>query len=108
MHVIHLQPAPVRQTMVSQLWRLTRDGGLIAVANYSTHEAGYATWDPYPEPNTRVDPKGKVVHFFDEAEIKSLFPSFDVVRIGTTSLARRYGGVEMKRSEVIALLRSPA
>jgi hypothetical protein len=51
---------------------------------------------------------GVISHFFDEAEIKSLFPSFDVVRIGTTSLARRYGGVEMKRSEVIALLRSPA
>ncbi|MDD1770116.1 MAG: class I SAM-dependent methyltransferase [Methanomassiliicoccales archaeon] len=51
---------------------------------------------------------GIVCHFFDEDEVKALFPSFDVVRIETTSVARRYGGVERKRSEVVALLRSPA
>lgn len=73
-HVIHLQPAPVRQIMVNQLWRLTRDGGLIAMVNYSTHEAGFGTWHPYPEPNTRVDPKGKVLHFFDEADLRALLP----------------------------------
>jgi len=88
-HVIHLQLAPVRQTMVSHLWRLTRDGGLIAMANYSTHEAGYATWDPYPEPNTRVDPKGKVVHFFDEADLRALLPPdrFDLLTLEEVDLA---------------------
>jgi SAM-dependent methyltransferase len=73
-HLIHLQPAPVRQAMVHQLWRLTRDGGLVAMANYSTNEAGYATWDPWWEPNTRVDPKGKLVHFFDADELRALLP----------------------------------
>lgn len=88
-HVIHLQLAPVRQTMVNQIWRLTRDGGLIAMANYSTREAGYATWDPYAEPNTRVDPKGKVVHFFDEADLRALLPSdrFDLLTLEEVDLA---------------------
>jgi SAM-dependent methyltransferase len=88
-HVIHLQPAPVRQTMVNQLWRLTRDGGLIAMANYSTNEAGYTTWDPFPEPNTRVDPKGKVVHFFDEADLRALLPPdrFDLLTLEEVDLS---------------------
>ncbi len=73
-HLIHLQPADVRRRMVNQLWRLTRDGGLIAMANYSTREAGYTAWDPYPEPDTRVDPKGKLMHFFDEADLAALLP----------------------------------
>jgi SAM-dependent methyltransferase len=88
-HVIHLQPAPVRRTMVNQLWRLTRDGGLIAMANYSTHEAGFATWDSYPEPNTRVDSKGKVVHFFDESDLHALLPPdrFDLLTLQEVDLA---------------------
>jgi SAM-dependent methyltransferase len=73
-HLIHLQPAAVRQTMVNQLWRLTRDGGIVAMANYSTSEAGYTTWDSYPEPNTRIDPKGKLIHFFDRDDLRSLLP----------------------------------
>lgn len=88
-HVIHLQPAPIRRTMVNQLWRLTRDGGLIAMANYSIHEAGFACWEPYPEPNTRVDPKGKVVHFFDEADLRALLPPdrFDLLTLAEVDLA---------------------
>ncbi len=87
-HLIHLQPAAVRRTMVNQLWRLTRDGGLIAMANYSTNEAGYGTWDPYPEPNTRVDPKGKLVHFFDAADLRALLPPdrFDLLTLEEVDL----------------------
>ncbi|MFI5341245.1 MAG: class I SAM-dependent methyltransferase [Candidatus Methylomirabilales bacterium] len=88
-HVIHLQPAPVRQTMANQLWRLTRDGGLIAMANLSVNEAGFAAWDPDPEPNTRVDPKGKVIHFFDEADLRALLPPdrFDLLTLEEVDLA---------------------
>jgi SAM-dependent methyltransferase len=88
-HVIHLQPASVRQSMVNQLWRLTRDGGLIAMANYSTNEAGFATWDPYPEPNTRVEPKGKLVHFFDQADLRALLPPdrFNILTLEEVDLA---------------------
>jgi SAM-dependent methyltransferase len=87
-HLIHLQPALLRRTMVNQLWRLTRDAGLIAMANYSTSEAGF-TWDAYPEPNTRVDPKGKLVHFFDEADLRDLLPPgrFDLVTLEEVDLA---------------------
>jgi SAM-dependent methyltransferase len=107
MHVIHLQPAPVRQTMVSQLWRLTRDGGLIAMANYSTHEAGYATWDPYPEPNTRVDPKGKVVHFFDEADVRALLPPdrFDLLTLEEVDLAEVPDGGPVTHREWLTIAR---
>jgi 2-polyprenyl-3-methyl-5-hydroxy-6-metoxy-1,4-benzoquinol methylase len=73
-HLIHLQPEPIRRAMVNQLWLLTRDGGLVAMANYSTEEAGFTTWQPYPEPNTRVDPRGKLVHFFDGEDIAALLP----------------------------------
>ena len=88
-HLIHLQPAPVRQAMVNQLWRLTRDGGVIAMANYSTGELGYATWDPWLEPNTRVDPKGKLVHFFDATELRALLPPdrFDLILFEEVDLA---------------------
>ncbi len=73
-HLIHLQPEPVRRAMVNRLWTLARDGGLIAMANYATDEAGFTTWEPYPERNTRVDPKGKLVHFFDAEGIAALLP----------------------------------
>jgi len=88
-HVIHLQPAPLRQAMLNQLWRLTRDGGLIVMANYSTNEQGYATWDPWLEPRTRVDPKGKLVHFFDEDELRALLPPdrFDLLTLEEVDLA---------------------
>jgi len=107
MHVIHLQPAPVRQTMVSQLWRLTRDDGLIAMANYSTHEAGYATWDPYPESNTRVDPKGKVVHFFDEADVRALLPPdrFDLLTLEEVDLAEVPDGGPVTHREWLTIAR---
>lgn len=88
-HVIHLQPAAVRQTMVNQLWHLTRDGGIIAMANYSTGEAGYAAWEPWLESNTRVDPKGKLVHFFDADELHALLPPdrFDLLAREEVDLA---------------------
>jgi 2-polyprenyl-3-methyl-5-hydroxy-6-metoxy-1,4-benzoquinol methylase len=73
-HIIHLQPEPVRRAMVNRLWSLARDGGLIAMANYATDEAGFTTWDAYPERNTRVDPKGKLVHFFDAEDMGALLP----------------------------------
>ncbi len=73
-HLIHLHVAPVRQTLVNQLWRLTRDGGLIAMANYSTNEEGYNAWEPILESNTRRNPRGKLVHFFDETELRALLP----------------------------------
>ncbi len=73
-HLVHLQPEPVRRAMVNRLWSLTRDGGLIAMANYATEEAGFTTWDAYPEHNTRVDPKGKLVHFFDAEDLAALLP----------------------------------
>jgi SAM-dependent methyltransferase len=73
-HLIHLQPDPVRRAMVNRLWGLTRDGGLIAMTNFSTEEAGFTTWEPHPEPNTRIDPKGKRMHFFDAEDIAALLP----------------------------------
>lgn len=73
-HLIHLQPEPVRRAMVNRLWSLTRDGGLIAMTNFSTEEAGFATWEPHSEPNTRIDPKGKRMHFFDAEDIAALLP----------------------------------
>jgi len=73
-HMLHLKPEPVRRAMVNRFWGLARDGGLIAMANYATEEPGFSTWDPYPERNSRVDPKGKLVHFFDAEDIASLLP----------------------------------
>jgi SAM-dependent methyltransferase len=88
-HLIHLQPDPVRRTMVNQLWRLTRDGGIIAMTNYSISEAGYTTWEACPESNTRRDPKGKLIHFFDEAELRALLPPdrFDLLTLEEVDLA---------------------
>lgn len=88
-HLIHLHLAPVRQTLVNQLWRLTRDGGLIAMANYSINEAGYTTWEPALEPHTRRNPRGKLIHFFEEAELRALLPPdrFDLLTFEEVGLA---------------------
>jgi SAM-dependent methyltransferase len=106
-HVIHLQLAPVRHAMVNQLWRLTRDGGFIALANYSIREAGYATWESYPEPNTRVDPKGKVVHFFDEADLRALLPSdrFDLLALEEVDLTETPDSGPVTHREWLAIAR---
>jgi cyclopropane fatty-acyl-phospholipid synthase-like methyltransferase len=88
-HLIHLHLAPARQTLVNQLWRLTRDGGLIAMANYSINEAGYTTWEPALEPHTRRNPRGKLIHFFEEAELRALLPPdrFDLLTFEEVGLA---------------------
>jgi SAM-dependent methyltransferase len=106
-HVIHLQPAPVRQTMINHLWRLTRDGGLIALANYSTQEPGLATWDLYSEPNTRVDPKGKLIHFFDEADLRTLLPPdrFDLLVLEEADLAEVPDGGPITHREWLTIAR---
>jgi SAM-dependent methyltransferase len=88
-HLVHLQPAIVRQAMLNQLWRLTRDAGFIVMANYSTGEIGFRTWEAYPEPNTRVDPKGKLVHFFDADDLRALLPPdrFELLTLEEVDLA---------------------
>jgi cyclopropane fatty-acyl-phospholipid synthase-like methyltransferase len=88
-HLIHLHTKAVRRTLVNQLWRLTRDGGLIAMANYSTNEDGYSAWEHTQEPNTRRDPRGKLIHFFDETELCALLPPdrFDLLTFEEVNLA---------------------
>jgi tellurite methyltransferase len=106
-HLIHLQPASIRQRMVNQLWHLTRDGGLIATANYSTSGGGFATWAPYPEPNTWVDPKGKLVHFFDAADLRALFPPdrFDLLTCEEVELAEFPDGGPVTHREWLVIAR---
>jgi hypothetical protein len=59
------------------------------MANYSTGEAGYVAWEPWLESNTRVDPKGKLVHFFDADELRALLPPdrFDLLTCEEVELA---------------------
>ena len=106
-HLLHLQPAPVRQTMLNQLWRLTRDGGLIAMANYSTGEAGFSTWASWREPNTRLDPKGKLVHFFDADELRALLPPgrFDLLALEEVDLAEVPDGGPVTHREWLSIAR---
>ena len=106
-HLIHLQPEPVRRAMVNRLWSLTRDGGLIAMANYATDEAGFTTWDAYPEHNTRVDPKGKLVHFFDEEDIAALLPPdrFHLLTCAVVDLAEVPDGGPVTHREWLTLAR---
>jgi len=73
-HLVHLHLDDGRRAMVNQLWRLTRDAGLIALVNYSTREAGFDGWQRHAEQNTRIDPKGKLVHFFTEEDLRDLLP----------------------------------
>ncbi len=106
-HLIHLQPAPVRQAMVNRLWQLTCDGGLVAMANYSTGEAGFSIWDLYPERNTRVDPKGKLVHFFDAEDLRSLLPPdrFDLLTLEEVDLAEVPDGGPVVHREWLTVAR---
>jgi len=88
-HLVHLQLDEGRRAMVNQLWRLTRDAGLIALANYSTREAGFDGWRRHAEPNTRIDPKGKLVHFFTEEDLRALLPPgrFEILSLEEVDLA---------------------
>ena len=106
-HLIHLHPAPVRQTLVNQLWRLTRDGGLIAMANYSINEAGYTTWEPALEPHTRRNPRGKLIHFFEEAELRALLPPdrFDLLTFEEVDLAEVPDGGPLTHREWLVIAR---
>ncbi len=106
-HLVHLQPAATRLAMVNQLWRLTRDGGLIALVNYSTSETGFTNWDPYPEPNTRVDPKGKLVHFFTSDDLQALLPAgrFDLLTLEEVDLAENPDSGPVTHREWLAVAR---
>jgi len=106
-HVIHLQPEPVRRAMVHRLWALARDGGLICMANYATEAEGFATWEPYPERNTRVDPKGKLVHFFDGEDVAALFPPdrFDLLTCEVVDLAEVPDGGPVSHREWLTIAR---
>ncbi len=106
-HLIHLQPEPVRQAMVNRLWLLTRDGGLVAMANYSTEEAGFSAWEPYPEPHTRIDPKGKLVHFFDAEDIAALLPPgrFDLITCELVDLSEVPDGGPVTHREWLTVAR---
>jgi len=88
-HLVHLHLEDGRRAMVNQLWRLTRDAGLIVMANYSTREAGFDTWQRHGERNTRIDPKGKIVHFFDEDDLRALLPPdrFEILTLEEVDLA---------------------
>jgi 2-polyprenyl-3-methyl-5-hydroxy-6-metoxy-1,4-benzoquinol methylase len=88
-HLLHLQLEDVRQAMVNQLWRLARDAGLIALANYATREDGFDGWQRHAEPNTRIDPKGKLVHFFTEEEVRDLLAPdrFEILTLEEVDLA---------------------
>jgi SAM-dependent methyltransferase len=106
-HLIHLQPEPVRRAMVNRLWLLTRDGGLVATANFSTEAAGFSAWEPHPEPNTRVDSKGKRIHFFDAEDIAALFPPdrFDLLTCEVVDLHEVPDGGPVTHREWLTIAR---
>ena len=106
-HLLHLQPEPVRQAMMNRLWSLARDGGLIALANYATDETGFTTWQSYPERNTRVDPKGKLVHFFDAEDIAALLPPhrFHLLTCDVVDLAEVPDGGPVTHRELLTIAR---
>ena len=90
-HVIHLHTEQHRSAIIDRIWHATKLGGLVACANYSTEEAGFSTWQMGPERNTRIDPRGKLVHFFDEQEIRNLFSPtrFDLLKCEQVELAEK-------------------
>ncbi|MFB3819944.1 MAG: class I SAM-dependent methyltransferase [Candidatus Methylomirabilales bacterium] len=106
-HLIHLQPAGLRQRLVNSLWHLARDGGILAMANYSTAEAGFETWPPYPEPNTRVDPRGKLVHFFEAGELEALLPParFEILALEAVDLCETPDSGPVAHKEWLAIAR---
>jgi SAM-dependent methyltransferase len=106
-HLVHLQPEDGRRAMVNQLWRLTRDAGLIVMANYSTREAGFDTWQRHIEPNSRIDPKGKVIHFFDEDDLRALLPParFEILTLEEVDLAEVPDSGPVSHREWLAVAR---
>jgi SAM-dependent methyltransferase len=106
-HLVHLLPEDARRSAVNQFWRLARDGGLVAMANYSTAEPGLDLWEPFGEPNTRVDPKGKLVHFFAADELSELLPPgrFDLLLCEEVELAEVPDGGPVTHREWLTVAR---
>jgi SAM-dependent methyltransferase len=106
-HLVHLQLDDGRRSMVNQLWRLTRDAGLIVLVNYSTREAGFDGWQPHAEPNTRIDPKGKLVHFFTEEELRELLAPgrFEILTLEEVDLAETPDSGPVSHREWLAVAR---
>jgi SAM-dependent methyltransferase len=106
-HLVHLQPEPIRRAMVNRLWRLTRDAGLIVMVNFSTQEPSYHAWEPHFEPNTRVDPKGKTIHFFDAEDLEALLPPdrFEILSNREIDLAEIPDGGPVTHKEWLTIAR---
>lgn len=106
-HLLHLFLEDARHALVNRLWRLTRDGGLVVLASYATAEAGLADWEPHPEPNTRIDPRGKLVHFFEEEELRSLLgpARFDLLSLEEVELAEAPDSGPVTHREWLAVAR---
>jgi SAM-dependent methyltransferase len=88
-HLLHLHPAEARQRLAGQLRKVTRPAGLIVLVNYSTREAGVEAWEAHAERNTRIDPKGKLVHFFAADEFRKLLPpaGFEILTLEEVELS---------------------
>ena len=106
-HVLGHLLARDRVASAAEIARVLRSGGSLSIRVLSRDDmrcgAGKET-----EPNTFVRGTGVFCHFFDEDEVRGLFPAFSVKSLGRQETQKSLKGSSALRSEIVAELIRPA
>lgn len=96
--------APERPIAAGELMRALALGGLLLVEEFTPHDFRFGKGRQV-EPATFERNAGILTHYFDEAELRALFPRLLVVELVTLRGRLRVGGLERLRSSVRILFR---
>jgi len=78
--IIHLFQKSDRQKILENCIKYCKDNGLIAISNCSTKDKTYKIGNKIEE-NTYEIKEGKIIHFFDEEEMKSMDKELEIIKI---------------------------
>jgi ubiquinone/menaquinone biosynthesis C-methylase UbiE len=102
-HVLGHMLLPGRKMMASEAFRVLKDQGILFFRDFGLDDMrcgmGYEV-----ETKTYRRGQGVVTHYFIEAEVASLFHQLKTVSVSTASWKMRIKGLDVVRSEVVAIL----
>jgi len=95
-----------RITIIEELMRLLRPGGLIWFCDFSIRDFRFGS-GRQTEPGTFVRGNGIATHYFSEGEIRDLFSGFETGFLRFDEWTLRVKGMNYPRSEISALFQAP-
>ncbi|HEX3001713.1 MAG TPA: class I SAM-dependent methyltransferase [Methanoregula sp.] len=103
-HLLGHSTSEGRSKIVSEILRVTRKGGYVFFADFSTADFRYGNGTE-TEPGSFVRGNGILTHYFTEPEVASLFSGFTQESLHREEWMLRVRGKEFLRSELIGLFR---